>query len=97
MATGNDAKPEKGFRLKGSHRRIWGFIFIVAGILSYIGEPGTEAIILAVIGVALVVWGHYLRSKKIIKENFTHKAEREAAKIEAEKQKNASIEKTEIE
>lgn len=96
MATGNDAEPEKGFRFKGSRRRVLGFIFIVGGIFSFIGEPGSEAVILAVLGVALVVWGYYLRSKKIVKENFTHKAEREAAEREAEKQKNASIEKTEI-
>lgn len=96
MATGNDAEPEKGFRFKGSRRRVLGFIFIVGGIFSFIGEPGSEAVILAVLGVALVAWGYYLRSKKIVKENFTHKAEREAAEREAEKQKNASIENIEI-
>ena len=79
MTTANDAKPEKGFRFKGSHRRIWGFIFIVAGILSFIGKPSMEAVTVAVLGVALVAWGYYLRSKKIVKENFTHKAEREPA------------------
>lgn len=96
MTNGNDAKPEKGFRFKGSHRRIWGFVFIVSGILSFIGKPSMEAVTVAVLGVALVAWGYYLRSKKIVKENFTHKAEREAAEREAEKQKNASREKTEI-
>ena len=60
------------------------------------GKPGTEAVILAVLGVALVAWGYYLRSKKIVKENFTHKAEREAAEREAEKQKNAPISRTEL-
>ena len=97
MAANNVACSEKGFRFKGSHRRVWGFIFVGIGVLSFIGNPSVGAVVVGIFGAALVSWGYYIRSKKIVVENFFHKAAREAAEKKTAQPKNTSRRKIKTE